>query len=122
MKKEYNMPPWLFMIVDLLTIKERNISLCREFDEQQFLEYVGPCFKHSAELLQSAAEFDSQLEVFNLVNLIIDRLADGVKPYAEGLLQLMPTVWQASEGQSLLRIQVCNCLYSYTSPRLGRGS
>lgn len=93
-----------------------NISLCREFDEQQFLEYVGPCFKHSAELLQSAAEFDSQLEVFNLVNLIIDRLADGVKPYAEGLLQLMPTVWQASEGQSLLRIQVCICLYSCISP------
>ena len=40
------------------------------------------------------------------MNLIIDRLGDSVKPFAEGLLQLLPEVWQDAEGQSLLRIQV----------------
>lgn len=40
------------------------------------------------------------------MNLIIDRLGDSVKPFAEGLLRLLPEIWQDAEGQSLLRIQV----------------
>lgn len=45
--------------------------------------------------------------MFNLVNLIIDRLGSSIRPYAPGLLQLLPAVWEQAEGQSLLRIQVC---------------
>lgn len=77
-----------------------------EFDEAQFLEFVPPCFQQLASLLSSAEEFDSQLAAFSLLDLIVDRLADGVKPYAPGLLALLPSVWQQAEGQSLLRIQV----------------
>ena len=46
------------------------------------------------------------LQVFNLFNLIIERLGDDAKPYGPGILQLLPAVWQQAEGQSLLRIQV----------------
>ena len=46
------------------------------------------------------------MQIFGLMNLIIDRLGDSVKPFAEGLLRLLPGVWQDAEGQSLLRIQV----------------
>ena len=45
-------------------------------------------------------------QAFNLINLIIDRLGPSIKPYAPGLLQLLPAVWERAEGQSLLRIQV----------------
>lgn len=47
------------------------------------------------------------LQIFGLMNLIIDRLGDSVKPFANGLLGMFPQVWQDAEGQSLLRIQVC---------------
>jgi hypothetical protein len=67
---------------------------------------VGPCFQQLAGLLGCAAEFDSQLAVFSLLDLIVDRLSEGVKPYAPGLLALLPSVWQQAEGQSLLRMQV----------------
>ncbi|KAL3150483.1 hypothetical protein ABBQ32_000305 [Trebouxia sp. C0010 RCD-2024] len=77
-----------------------------EFREDQFLDVVGPCFQLLANFMLSAAEFDSQLQIFGLMNLIIDRLGDSVKPFAEGLLRLLPSVWQDAEGQSLLRIQV----------------
>ncbi len=46
------------------------------------------------------------MQIFGLMNLIIDRLGDSVKPFAEGLLRLLPEIWQDAEGQSLLRIQV----------------
>lgn len=77
-----------------------------EFSEAQFLEFVGSSFQLLASFLQGAAEFDSQLQAFNLMSVIIERLADEVKPYADGLLALLPAVWQEAEGQSLLRIQV----------------
>ena len=55
------------------------------------------------------------MQVFNLFNLIIERLGDDVKPYAPGILQLLPAVWQQAEGQSLLRIQVKTQLQALTS-------
>ena len=84
-------------------------SVCgfREFEEDQFLEFVAPCFQQLAALLSGASEFDSQLSAFSLLDLVVDRLADGVRPYAPGLLSLLPSVWQQAERQSLLRIQVC---------------
>jgi hypothetical protein len=45
-------------------------------------------------------------QVFSLLNLIIERLGPDVRPFCDGILQLLPRVWQAAEGQSLLRIQV----------------
>jgi hypothetical protein len=47
--------------------------------------------------------------VFNLFNLVIERLADGVRPFAGGILRLLPSVWHQAEGQSLLRIQARPC-------------
>ncbi len=44
-------------------------------------------------------------QAFNLLSIIIERLADGVAPFADGLLSLLPQVWRRGEGQSLLRAQ-----------------
>lgn len=77
-----------------------------EFDPDQFAEFVPLVFQLLARLLQSSVEYEAQLEAFALINLIIDRLGGTVASYAGGLLQLLPAVWSASEGQSLLRIQV----------------
>ncbi|KAK9830439.1 hypothetical protein WJX72_011753 [[Myrmecia] bisecta] len=77
-----------------------------EFTEAQFLEFVGPCFELLMAFLQSAAEYDTQLQVFNLVNLIIDRLADSIKPFANGILAMVPKLWTDAQGQSLLQIQI----------------
>ncbi|CAL8468538.1 g8078 [Coccomyxa elongata] len=77
-----------------------------EFQEAPFLEFVAPALQLLAALLQESTELDTQLQVFHVFNMIIERLADGVRPFAEGILQLLPSVWQRAEGQSLLRIQV----------------
>eukprot|EP00271_Cylindrocystis_brebissonii_P019770 TRINITY_DN6200_c0_g1_i2.p1 TRINITY_DN6200_c0_g1~~TRINITY_DN6200_c0_g1_i2.p1 ORF type:complete len:451 (-),score=102.92 TRINITY_DN6200_c0_g1_i2:173-1402(-) len=53
-----------------------------------------------------ASEFDSQLQVLNVVSLLIDRLPNKIIPSAEKLLSFLAQVWKRSEGQSLLRIQV----------------
>ncbi len=46
------------------------------------------------------------MQAFSLFSVIIDRLGDEVRPFAAGILQLLPEVWSHAEGQSLMRIQV----------------
>ena len=50
------------------------------------------------------------MQVFNLINAIIDRLGDNMKPFAPGFMQLLPEAWEAAEGHSLLRMQILGSL------------
>ena len=77
-----------------------------EFDESQFKEFVPVCFQLLASILQEVSELETQIEIFSFINLIIDRLGEGAAVYAPGLLTLLPAIWAAAEGQSLLRIQI----------------
>ena len=58
------------------------------------------------------------MQVFSLMNLIIERLNEAIQPFADQILQLLPDLWQLSEKQSLLRIQVPATVQS-TTLRLG---
>lgn len=76
------------------------------FYEEEFLEYVPTCLGLLIQFMQNAQEFDSKLQIFNLVSLIIDRLGGKIVPCVDKILAFLPQVWQDSEGQSLLQIQV----------------
>jgi hypothetical protein len=45
-------------------------------------------------------------QVFGLMNLVIERLGEDITPHVQGLLPLLPQIWQSAHDQSLLRIQV----------------
>lgn len=47
-----------------------------------------------------------QVMVFGLVSSIVERLGDLVHPHASSILSWLPQVWQNSEGQGMLRMQV----------------
>ncbi|CAM6098378.1 unnamed protein product [Calypogeia fissa] len=76
------------------------------FYEEEFVEFVPTCLQFLFQFMRTAQEFDSKLQIFNLVSLIIERLGEKVLPCVEKIMSFLPQVWQASEGQSLLRIQV----------------
>ena len=46
------------------------------------------------------------LQSFNLMNLVIERMGDHIRPFVEDMLRVLPVLWQRSEGSSLVRIQV----------------
>ena len=48
------------------------------------------------------------VQVFGLLNIIIERLGEDINPHVQGLLPLLPQLWQEAHDQSLLRIQVCS--------------
>lgn len=48
----------------------------------------------------------ARTQVFGLMNLIIERLGEDITLHVQGLLPLLPQIWQEANDQSLLRIQV----------------
>ncbi|KAK9787255.1 hypothetical protein WJX73_002919 [Symbiochloris irregularis] len=77
-----------------------------DFREEQFVEVAGVAFSALTPLLQCTDDYDAQMQVFNLINAIIDRLGDSIRPFAQGLMALLPSAWEAAEGHSLLRMQI----------------
>ncbi len=45
-------------------------------------------------------------QAFSLLNLVIERCSETLRPHALELAAAMPDMWGRAEGQSLLRIQV----------------
>jgi hypothetical protein len=77
-----------------------------DFKEETFLPHIPGCMQHLATILSVAVECDTQLKVFGLMTLMIERLGQSIKPYMQGLLSLLPQVWHQSNDNALLRIQV----------------
>lgn len=46
-----------------------------------------------------------QTLIFTLVSSTVERMGDLVQPHAQTILSWLPSVWQHSEGQGLLRMQ-----------------
>ena len=79
------------------------------------MDIVDWMWEYSSSYMSDSFWHGLALQVFNLFNLIIERLGDDAKPYGPGILQLLPAVWQQAEGQSLLRIQVISQDWVMTS-------
>ncbi|KAG1675440.1 hypothetical protein FOA52_001738 [Chlamydomonas sp. UWO 241] len=76
------------------------------FSDEQFAEWVGPTMQLLVHMLKAADELDSQTASFNLMNLVIERMGDHIRPFVTPILQLMPQLWADAEGAPLVRIQV----------------
>jgi hypothetical protein len=66
------------------------------FYEDEFLEFVPACLELLFQFMRSAQEFDSKLQIFHLVSLIIDRLGEKIAPYVGKILSFLPQASPAS--------------------------
>lgn len=77
-----------------------------EFDVEQFREFVPEAVHTLIRILAQCTDYESQLEVFSVLNLVIDHLQERTIECAPVILQMIPELWQRAEGQSLLKIQI----------------
>lgn len=80
------------------------------FYEDQFEPFLHQALHHLLLIIQHAYDFDSQVQSFNVLCLILERMGTRVKPFANDIIALIPDVWQKAEDQSLLKIQVLNAM------------
>ena len=77
-----------------------------EFDVEQFRPFAMDAVQLLISILSNVSEYESQLEVFSVLNLVIDHLQEKTIECAPMILNMIPALWDSSEGQSLLRIQI----------------
>lgn len=95
-------------------------SLCyllqdSNFSEQDFYHLLPTCWSLCFKLVDDVQEFDSKVQVLNLVSLLIEHVGEKILPFASQLLEFFHKIWEESAGESLLRIQLLAALRNFVS-------
>ncbi|KAH7677914.1 Importin-beta N-terminal domain-containing protein [Dioscorea alata] len=93
-------------------------SLCylvqdSNFSEQDFFELLPTCWGLCFKLVENAQEFDSKVQVLNLISVLIEHVGDKIIPFASQLSEFFHKMWEESIGESLLQIQLLAALRNF---------
>lgn len=112
-------------LIRLLQEKDLSVRLaaCRSlcfhiedanFSEQGFTDLLPICWDLCFKLIEEVQEFDSKVQVLNLISTLIGR-GNEVITFADKLVQFFQKVWEESSGESLLQIQLLIALRSFVT-------
>ncbi|PNW86254.1 hypothetical protein CHLRE_02g078885v5 [Chlamydomonas reinhardtii] len=76
------------------------------FLEEPFAPLLPACLQLLLQVMGGSAELDTQKQAFGLLNLVIERCGEALRPHVGALAGALPALWEAAAGQSLLRIQI----------------
>ncbi|KAL9269914.1 Importin-11-like protein, partial [Drosera capensis] len=82
------------------------------FSEKDFIPLLPRCWNSCFSLFNEVVEFDSKVQVLNLISVLIGH-AGQVVPYTEKLVEFFRKVWEDSSSESILQIQVLVALRSF---------
>ena len=85
------------------------------FDEAQFEPAMGAALEALVGFLKAADQHDTQLQVFNVTCLIVQRMGNRIGPCFDGLLSVLPAIWDENQGHTLLRVQVVVVMHRLVS-------
>ncbi|XP_058113219.1 uncharacterized protein LOC131256229 isoform X2 [Magnolia sinica] len=93
-------------------------SLCfliedANFYEQDFTELLPTCWALCFKLVEEVQEFDSKVQVLNLMSVLIEHVGEHILPFANKLVEFFQKVWEESAGESLLQIQLLVALRNF---------
>ncbi|KAL4189780.1 hypothetical protein AMTRI_Chr08g167070 [Amborella trichopoda] len=83
------------------------------FSEQDFADFLPTCLELCFKLIEEVQEFDSKVQVLNLISIMIERLGGQIIQFANKLVGFFERVWEESSGESLLQIQVLLALRNF---------
>ncbi|CAA6661833.1 unnamed protein product [Spirodela intermedia] len=104
------------MSLVMLSYWDCNIS------EEGFNELLPTCWGACFKLMEDVQEFDSKVQVLNLISVSMEHAGEKITPFAKHLAEFFQKIWEESTGESLLQIQLLaalrNFVYSlgYQSP------
>lgn len=78
--------------------------------EQDFFDLLSTCWSLCFKLAEDVEEFDSKLQVLNLISVLIEYVGHMITPFACQLVNFFQKMWEESIGESLLQIQLLAAL------------
>ncbi|KAI4302663.1 hypothetical protein MLD38_038384 [Melastoma candidum] len=82
------------------------------FLENEFSDLLTVCFDLCFKLVEDVQEFDSKVQILNLLSVLIGHVRD-IMPFTYKLLGFFQKIWEESAGESLLQIQLLIALRNY---------
>ncbi|KAG2446835.1 hypothetical protein HYH02_008395 [Chlamydomonas schloesseri] len=76
------------------------------FLEEPFAPLLPTCLQLLLHVMGGSSELDTQKQAFGLLNMVIERCGEALRPHVGALAGALPALWEAAAGQSLLRIQI----------------
>ncbi|XP_050372009.1 uncharacterized protein LOC126789957 isoform X2 [Argentina anserina] len=121
--KEDTKRPVYCALIRLLQDKDLSVRLaaCRSlcshiedasFSEGEFVDLLPICWDASFRLIEEVQEFDSKVQVLNLISVLIGHVNE-VTPFANKLVLFFQKVWEESSGECLLQIQLLIALKNF---------
>ncbi|KAL6291861.1 hypothetical protein ACE6H2_000003 [Prunus campanulata] len=121
--KEDTKRPVYCALIRLLQDKDLSVRLaaCRSlclhiedasFSEREFIDLLPICWESCFKLIEEVQEFDSKVQVLNLISILIGHMSD-VMPFANKLILFFQKVWEESSGECLLQIQLLVALRNF---------
>ncbi|KAM5552603.1 hypothetical protein ABKV19_025032 [Rosa sericea] len=121
--KEDTKRPVYCALIRLLQDKDLSVRLaaCRSlcshiedasFSEGEFVDLLPICWDSSFRLIEEVQEFDSKVQVLNLISVLIGHVTE-VIPFANKLVLFFQKVWEESSGECLLQIQLLIALKNF---------
>ena len=85
------------------------------FDESIFEPAMRPALEALVVFLKVAEHHETQLQIFSLICLIVQRMGTRIGPCFDGLLSVLPAIWDDNQGHTLLRVQVVVVMHRLVS-------
>ncbi|XP_031377534.1 importin-11 isoform X2 [Punica granatum] len=110
-------------LIKLLQEKDLSVRLaaCRSlclhvedanFLQREFSDLLPICFNLSFKLVEDVQEFDSKVQVLNLISVLVGH-ENEIIPFTNRLVEFFQLVWEESVGESLLQIQLLIALRNF---------
>ncbi|KAI8911068.1 armadillo-type protein [Gorgonomyces haynaldii] len=95
------------LVVRLTAVTDLRICVDDfDFEPLDFKAFVQPILSQFLQLLQDTDEFESKMKILQVIIIIAERMEGEIVPFVQPLLQLIPELWQRSEGQNLFRASI----------------
>ncbi|MQL88467.1 hypothetical protein Taro_021034 [Colocasia esculenta] len=81
--------------------------------EEDFNEFLPTCWSACFRLMEELQEFDSKVQILNLISVSMEHAGEKIVPFAKHLTDFFQKMWEESTGESLLQIQLLAALRNF---------
>ncbi|KAJ1678490.1 hypothetical protein EV182_003943, partial [Spiromyces aspiralis] len=81
-----------------------------DFEPAAFAPFLASTLDSLVSLLQDVYTIECRLRILRCLSVVIERMEEHIKPFADNLMQLLPQLWQSSEGECLYQSSIISML------------
>ncbi|RUS25970.1 armadillo-type protein, partial [Jimgerdemannia flammicorona] len=74
-----------------------------DFEATPFAPFLKEAVYGIIGMLGDVSEFDSRMRILNSLSMIIERVEEQIAPYAQQIVELLPSLWNTSESEHLFK-------------------